>query len=74
MRSIGKKNRELVKEETRNAIKGRTDFLDSLSGSRGDLVGIDQEIIDKLPEELWDTWEGAHSEIKNLIHDTICND
>jgi len=66
MRSIGKKNMTLVKQTTLNVLKKRTDiFFDT------NFQGIDQEIIDLLPSELWDTWEMADSQIRNLINDTI---
>jgi hypothetical protein len=69
MRSIGKKNRNLVIKTTKEAIKRRT-----TPWGEENFVGIDEEIIEKLPEELWDIWEMADQEIRGLIHDTIMDD
>ena len=32
---------------------------------------IEEIVIEKLPVELWDTWEGADSEIRRIIWDTV---
>ena len=61
MRSIGRKNRNLVVKLTKQLIQ---------TGHEG-ILHITEEVIEVLPEELWDTWEGAHSEIERLIHDTV---
>ena len=67
MRTIGKKNINLVKKLTRQAIEKRK----MPWGAVESYVGIDEEIIDKLPVELWDTWEMADSEIRRIINDTL---
>ena len=33
----------------------------------------EDEIVDKLPEEWWDTWEMADQEIRRIINDTLMN-
>jgi hypothetical protein len=65
MRSIGKRNIELVKTTTKRIIKENPD----LAGKE-----LREKIFEELPEELWDTWEMAHQEIVTTIHDTIIGD
>jgi hypothetical protein len=60
MRSIGKKNITLVKNLTRKVLADKT-----FAGN------VRLEVLGKLPDSLWDTWEGAHSEIERIINDTI---
>lgn len=57
MRSIGKLNIDKVKKIT-NDCKARGD------------TNI-ESIRDKLPTEMWDTWESANSEIDRIIMDTL---
>jgi hypothetical protein len=33
--------------------------------------GIEEEVREKLPSELWNTWEMADQEITRIIDDTI---
>ena len=61
MRTIGKKNIKLVRQLTREAIEN----------DDNDIKGT---VIEKLPLILWDTWEGADSEINNIIDETIMED
>lgn len=70
IRSIGKKNINLVKKLTREAIKKRQKPYRSILEITC-YQGIDEEIIDKLPVELWDTWEMADQEIRRIINDTL---
>ncbi len=35
--------------------------------------GIENEIVDALQAEIWETWEGADGEIRGIIDDTIQN-
>lgn len=63
MRSIGKRNIRLVKETTLKLIK--KDVLGFKT-----IPSIDM-VISKLPLELWNTWEGCHQEICNIIRETI---
>ena len=60
MRTIGKKNIELVKKITREETK-KSDNFGTLSG----------RVMVRLPEKMWDTWESAHDEINRIIHDTM---
>lgn len=69
MRSIGKKNRNLVKRLTGETINKRKDFR----GIVDSYMGIEKEVIELLPVELWDTWEGCDQEIRGIIDDTIQN-
>lgn len=63
MRSIGKKNIALVKQITREEIQKMKD--------EPSLAGIEDKIIERLPESLWDTWEMADQEIRSIINDEI---
>jgi len=64
MRSIGKKNIKLVKslvhEAQKNHLEGQKEILDY--------------VIDKLPEKVFDTWEGSYQEIQNIVWDTVFNE
>lgn len=65
-RTIGKRNIALVKRITQEEIKEATDFTGSYSYS-----DIEQNVIDRLPKALFDTWEMADSEISRIISNTI---
>ena len=69
MRSIGVKNRNMVKRLTIEAIEKRR----LPWGEVESYQGIEGEVRDKLPVELWDTWEMADQEINRIIGDTITN-
>jgi len=59
-RTIGVKNKNLVKKLTRIEIENETEtYL------------IEDKIIENLPASLWDIWESADSEIRRIIFDTI---
>ncbi len=58
MRTIGTKNINYVKRMTRQAYEKDTN------------VYI-EEIRDSLPGALWDSWEGADSEISRIIYDEL---
>ena len=67
-RTIGRKNRNLVKRLV----------IEELEKTRGKpwlptppRQTIEEIVIEKLPVELWDTWEGADSEIRRIIWDTV---
>lgn len=60
MRSIGKRNIQLVKNTMHLIFK---------EGIR--LPELEQVTIDRLPSELWDTWEMADQEIRRIIHDEV---
>jgi len=66
MRSIEIKNikivKETVKKMTKKAPWGETTHIPSR-----------KEVMEELPEEMFETWEGAYSEIENIIQDTIMN-
>jgi len=67
MRSIGIKNRNMVIKLTNEAIeKKRMPW-----GEIENYQGIEEEVREKLPVTLWDTWEGADGEIDRIIWDTI---
>ena len=59
MRSIGKKNIAIVKKITREEM------------SRGGDECLDDRVVRKLDESLWDLWEGADAEIRRIIWDTM---
>jgi len=61
MRSIGQKNKALIKKVFESMIR-RTPW--------GEIeTPTESEVIEKLPVRLWETWEGADSEIRNIIRD-----
>ena len=59
MRSIGRRNIALVKQETERAIAEEGNYQ------------VEDLIISRLDENLWESWEGADSEIRRIIEDTI---
>jgi len=67
MRSIGVKNRNLVKRLTREAIEKRKMPWGEITNYQG----IDEEVRDQLSSDLWYTWEMADQEINRLIDDRI---
>ena len=58
MRSIGKYNIRLVEKKTLEVANASPTMLD-----------VAQVVREKLPSQLWDTWEGADSEITRIIYD-----
>lgn len=66
MRSIGKKNIKLVKETVHDELRKRFGSFESMSYSE-----VTEKVIDRLPVKLWDTWESADTEIRNLIDDEL---
>jgi len=67
MRSIGKRNINLVKRLAKESIEKRK----MPWGEVENYQGIEEEVIDKLPSEIWDTWEMAAQEIRRIISDAI---
>ena len=63
MRSIGKVNikklKRIIKSMTTRSIIGELS-IPSVS-----------EVIDRVPSEWFDLWEGAYTEIEGIIRDTI---
>ncbi len=68
MRTIGKKWKNIVKKETLAAIRRREK---EKAGEVMMFYGIDNEIVDNLPEEIWETWEGADGEIRRIIEEVL---
>ena len=60
-RTIGKRNILLIKELVREAKASGLAY-------HGD---VEKYVIEKLPSEMWDTWEGADSEIRRIIWDYL---
>jgi predicted dithiol-disulfide oxidoreductase (DUF899 family) len=69
MRSIGVKNRNMVKRLTLLSIERRR----LPWGEIETYQGIEDEVREQLPVELWDIWEMADQEITRIIDDTINN-
>lgn len=65
-RTIGKKNINLVKKLTSEELKRRTNVFNET-----DYNGIDNNVMEKIPDEIYDTWESAYTEIKCIIDD-VC--
>lgn len=63
MRTIGKKYRNLVRKTT----------LEVLNSGNYKANLINDTVVERLPAELWNTWEGADQEIRNIIDETIIN-
>jgi hypothetical protein len=61
-RTIGSKNKSIIKQTIIKKMKVSPIDYEFPS---------DEEVIEDLPEEMWNTWEGADSEIRNLIRDYI---
>lgn len=61
MRSIGKKNRNLVVRVTEEVIQ---------EGVAG-ISNITETVVSRLPVELWDTWEMADQEIRRIVGDHV---
>jgi len=59
MRSIGRRNIALVKQETEKAIREEGHYQ------------VEELVISRLDENLWYIWEGADTEIRRIIEDTI---
>lgn len=68
MRTIGARYRNLVKRATKDALARRDK---ERAGENMRYYGIDNEIVDRLPEAIWETWEGADGEIRGIIEETI---
>lgn len=60
MRSIGKKNIDLVKLTCKEAILEGVPFMN-----------LNSTVRERLPQKLWDIWEGADAEIDAIIEDVI---
>lgn len=67
-RTIGRKNRNLVKRLTTEELE-KTKGMPWLPTPPGQT--IEEIVVEKLPVEMWDTWEGADSEIRRIILDTV---
>lgn len=61
MRSIGRKNIEMIKMETERSMR------------ETGCCNVEDLVVSRLDEKLWDTWEGADSQIRQTIFDTILN-
>jgi len=61
MRSIGKKNVVIVEKTTKEVINS------GLYSS----YQVETVVVQKLPVEMWDTWEMADQEIRRIISDVI---
>ncbi|MCD6402676.1 hypothetical protein J7L36_02385 [bacterium] len=68
MRTIGKKFKNLVQKQTIKLLEKRDR---ERAGESMRYYGIDNEIVNSLPDEIWETWEGADGEIRRIIDDTI---
>ena len=69
MRSIGKikikKLKAIIKEEFDNAKNSTLmGFISDIDHKK-----LDQTVLDRVPDEWFDTWESAYTEIHNIIDD-----
>ena len=61
MKTIGKKNKIIVmKAILQEMKKGPKNYFE-----------LEGDVCFNLPVELWDTWEGADTEIRSLISDIV---
>lgn len=60
MRSIGKRNINLVKEITQEELSKPDGFKD-----------IEERVIDRLSSSIFDTWEMAYQQICSIIEEAI---
>lgn len=67
MRSIGKRNIALVKQITLDELSKKNPYI--CSGNT--LLQVEEKIVARLPGSMFDTWEMADQEIRNIINDTI---
>ena len=65
MRTIGKKWKNKIRKIVKNIQKSTC-----LTGYQ-EIIGA---VIKELPEEIFDTWESAYSEIENYIREVINNE
>jgi hypothetical protein len=70
MRSIGARNRNMVKRLVRTAIDKRRLPWGGYSTTYLNME-VESEVRGLLPVSLWDTWEAADQEIDRIISDTI---
>jgi len=61
MRTIGKKNKTLVRKLTQQAFDRHERY-------------IFEYVKEKLPLHVFDTWEGAYNEVERLVDDIIMED
>jgi hypothetical protein len=61
MRSIGRKNIKLVQKITLEEIVDVSD------------EDVEDRVVARLPEKLWDTWEMADQQIRRIIMDVVMN-
>jgi hypothetical protein len=69
MRSIGKKNINLVMRRTRQEVEKQRTPWGSLSDV--DYQVVRENVKDSLPETIWDTWESACTQIEHIIEDEL---
>lgn len=69
MRSIGKKNINLVMKRTRQEVEKQRKIDGLLSNL--DYEAVRNHVKDSLPEALWDTWESAYTQIEHIIEDEL---
>lgn len=65
MRSIGAKNIKLVKKIVQEEMKKSNGL------GRPDYNGVRDSVLEKIPDNVFESWEMAHSEIDRIIHDEI---
>lgn len=71
MRSIGKVNKRKLLKIIKEEIEKMNIDLYSYSGIR--YRELEANIENRIPESWYDIWEGAYTEIENLISDVLCN-
>ena len=59
MRSIGKRNIELVKTYTREELAKVSD------------TNVSQKVYERIPQSVFDIWESSYQEIDRIIYDEV---
>lgn len=62
MRSIGEKHIKFVERLTHAEVRQATGNLDPKGYN-----GVEKKVMDRIPEEVFDIWEGAYIEIQQII-------
>ena len=68
MRSIGAKNINMIKKMIGYEIKRSYTFSPFTSV---DYSAVKAEVMSRIPDSVFDTWESAHAQINNIIDDEL---
>ena len=72
MRSIGRRNIKLVQDITKDEIRKCKQKYGSIIGYPN-FSGLEDCVMERLPNEIFDTWEMAEAQVIRIIEDEIGN-